>query len=481
MEGFKFLPRVWCFYTILFWLAIPVPFYMFAYAPEQKELRTLEDEATNLQISIENAIKNLDDEYVKLALVDLTGLSINHFKDQNIPQEERIPKILKEVKELAEKEHIKFLSITPENVDSSQSYYTRIPFTIEAVSSYQEFLDIINKLENEKKLNISELSIYANPKNPDQHQGKLTISTYEMKTNELMIAKEKAEKRAEITIYDKNQAGIVETIKKNRPNIRVSQEFPISWLPRDPFQEILDAKGTNQEKDIVPVLELEGILDMKGQRQAIINKTYVKEGDEIGTTKCMITRINKDSVDFRYGAKTYTIDLKVPVKGITRSLVPKEKDQKKNEVIFDIKKIRKESRNNVDIGLDRKMEEKLKDDKPIMSPIVMKDKNKELKTKKQERRTKNQRLGTNKDKYYAIQIGSFFSQEIALDLQDRLIDVGYDSTHIVAGEIKDDLNNNVYRVRIGKYTDLDVAKKVAFQLENKEKLKTWITKVNDEL
>lgn len=72
---------------------------------------------------------------------------------------------------------------------------------------------------------------------------------------------------------------------------------------------------------------------------------------------------------------------------------------------------------------------------------------------------------------YAIQIGSFNSEDKALDEVARLKKKGYEGYFYTQKK-----NNKVwYRVRIGKYSDKEVAKNIKEKLEREEGFKTYLS------
>ena len=261
-----------------------------------------------------------------------------------------------------------------------------------------------------------------------------------MKGNELMRAREIAQKKTEITIYTKDKTKAAKAGEAKSPAKRITRLYPLNWIPRDPFMELVEREVGKEEE--LPFIELEGILEFKGEKVAIINNTYIKEGEEI--LKQRVVKIGKDFVILSSGPKQYTIDLKVPLEGISRTLIPKESESVKDddEIVFNIKRIKPQS-----LFKDR-VEHNKKNDKQNLT---------------------NNRKIINSN-YYAVQVASFSSREAAIDFKNKLLDIGYD-TYIVPT----DPDNNMFRVRVGKYNDLNTAKKIAYKLENKEKLKTWIT------
>lgn len=73
---------------------------------------------------------------------------------------------------------------------------------------------------------------------------------------------------------------------------------------------------------------------------------------------------------------------------------------------------------------------------------------------------------------YTLQLGSFQNNEVASAFSSSLAAKGYDA-HIVKITIPD--KGVVYRVRIGKYKNLEDAQKMAAELEKKEGISAFIT------
>lgn len=89
-------------------------------------------------------------------------------------------------------------------------------------------------------------------------------------------------------------------------------------------------------------------------------------------------------------------------------------------------------------------------------------------TSKDEKKTE----ATPTDLTYTIQLGSFQNGEVARAFSDSLSGKGYDA-HIVKIEVAG--KGTVYRVRIGKYKNIEDAQKVAAELEKKENISAFIT------
>jgi cell division septation protein DedD len=73
---------------------------------------------------------------------------------------------------------------------------------------------------------------------------------------------------------------------------------------------------------------------------------------------------------------------------------------------------------------------------------------------------------------YTIQLGSFQNGDVAAAFSESLAGKGYPS-HIVKIDVPG--KGTVYRVRIGKYANIEEAQKVAVDLEKKEKVSAFIT------
>jgi len=76
------------------------------------------------------------------------------------------------------------------------------------------------------------------------------------------------------------------------------------------------------------------------------------------------------------------------------------------------------------------------------------------------------------DLTYTIQLGSFQNGDVAKAFSDSLSGKGYDA-HIVKIEVAG--KGTVYRVRIGRYKNIEDAQKVAAELEKKENISAFIT------
>lgn len=97
-----------------------------------------------------------------------------------------VSKILRELNSIAERQKIKFISVTPlkENeipLPGKQELLLQIPIRIKLQCSYHELGIFINQIENHSRLmKVTDLKISANKSNIWAHQVELAISSYSL-------------------------------------------------------------------------------------------------------------------------------------------------------------------------------------------------------------------------------------------------------------------------------------------------------------
>jgi uncharacterized protein (UPF0248 family) len=157
---------------------------------------------------------------------------------------------------------------------------------VETKSKYGEIVKFVDSLENSLELNLDELQIQRDPKDPLWHNLKFTVNTFEFT-------------RTESSPPDKMPEG-------DGPPIEVEVRHDIE-VKRDPFLEkekekvvALTPERKKRRKGL-PRLKLNGIIDIMGRKIAIINDTVIREGDMIA--KHRIVRIDEDQVITVYRRK----------------------------------------------------------------------------------------------------------------------------------------------------------------------------------
>ena len=97
-----------------------------------------------------------------------------------------VPKILRELNQIAERQKIKFVSVTPSSerkmsLPGDKEYLLQIPIRINLQCGYHELGIFINQIENFSRLmKITDIKITANPQDIWSHHVELAISSYSL-------------------------------------------------------------------------------------------------------------------------------------------------------------------------------------------------------------------------------------------------------------------------------------------------------------
>lgn len=279
---------------VVFFIGVSSLFYLFVYRPKMSKASKGTRAISSLSAKVERAIQDLKAIQEEIERINREGLNVDYFKGQHIPSEERTPTFLKNIETLAGKLGFEYDGVKPMDEEETLDYI-RYPFLVETKSKYREIVQFIDSLENSLGLNLDDLHIENDPKAPEWHRLKFTVSTFELKRTEFAPPDKPGKEQAvppQIVVRD----------------IRVT---------RDPFVEKrkkeekkVAAAGTRKKRP--PRLKLNGIIDIAGKRIAIVNDKIVKEGDWIANHR--ILKIEKDEVIAVYRGKERTIRVKELVK-----------------------------------------------------------------------------------------------------------------------------------------------------------------------
>jgi len=130
--------------------------------------------AVRADLPLENEMK----EKNRRALEKLTSYG------NRLSREKEIPALLESLSKLARDSRVKILGITPlqKARASSGRLYQEVPISITAQSGYHELGNFINKLENnERFMQVSNLSIRGNPGNAKWHNMRFVVYAYTFK------------------------------------------------------------------------------------------------------------------------------------------------------------------------------------------------------------------------------------------------------------------------------------------------------------
>lgn len=287
---------------VIFFVAVSSLLYFFLYLPKmnkvKKDMRTI----SLLNGRVENAIRGVNELQEKIEGFNKDEVNVDFFKRHQIPPERRTPTFLEKVNELVNRLGIKTIMVKPMPEEESPDYI-RYPFLVEAKSKYEEIIKFIDSLENSFKLNLDDLHIENDPKDPLWHRLKFTVSTFELKGTESSSFNEKGNlKGPPLQMVVRNDI----TVKRD------------PFLEKEPTKEgrVVTASIPKIRRKRLPPLKLNGIIDIAGRKVAIMNDKIVREGDWIA--KHRIVQIGEDEVIAVYGSKKRTLKIEALVKSQQR-------------------------------------------------------------------------------------------------------------------------------------------------------------------
>jgi len=287
---------------VIFFIGVSFFFYLFLYLPKMNKVKKERGVISSLNGRVEKAIREVDELQEKIERFDKEEVNVDFFKRHQIPPERRTPTFLEKMNELVNRLGIKTVMVKPMPEEESPDYI-RYPFLVEARSKYGEIVKFIDSLENSFKLNLDDLHIESDPKDPLWHHLKFTVSTFELKSEESLPSHEKGKvKGTPLQMVIRND------IKVNRDPFLEQELERGKRVAKVPIREIRRKRR--------PVLKLKGIIDIAGKKVAIINDKIVREGDWI--VQHRIVQIGEDEVTTVYGRKKRTLKIESLLKSQQR-------------------------------------------------------------------------------------------------------------------------------------------------------------------
>jgi Tfp pilus assembly protein PilO len=279
---------------VIFFFGASLLCYVFLYRPKITKVVKGAREISSLNGRVETAIQKVNEMRKEIEEANRDEVNVDYFNRHRIPPEERTPTFLGIVNDVVNQLGIKTVTVEPLPQEESPDYI-RYPFLVETKSKYGEIVKFVDSLENSLELNLDELRIEKDPKDPLWHNLKFTVNTFEFT-------------RKGSSPPDRMPEG-------NGPPIQVAVRVGIE-VKRDPFLEkekVIAVKPKQEERrERLPRLELNAIIDIAGRKIAIINDTVVREGDWIA--KHRIVRIGEDQVITMYRRKERILKIEDLVK-----------------------------------------------------------------------------------------------------------------------------------------------------------------------
>jgi Tfp pilus assembly protein PilO len=287
---------------VIFFIAASSFFYFFLYMPKMNKVKKDMRAISLLNGRVEKAIREVNELQEKIEGFNKDEVNVDFFKRHQIPPERRTTTFLQKMNELVNRLGITTNMVKPMDQEESTDYI-RYPFLVEARSKYGEVVKFIDSLENSFKLNLDDLHIENDPKDPLWHRLKFTVSTFELKDTESSVPHEKG----------KVESAPLQMVVRN--DITVKRDpFLEKELKRE--QRVVKAPIRKIRRKRLPSLKLNGIIDIAGRKVAIMNDKIVREGDWIA--KHQIVQIGEDEVIAVYGRNKRTLKIEALVKSQQR-------------------------------------------------------------------------------------------------------------------------------------------------------------------
>jgi Tfp pilus assembly protein PilO len=287
---------------VIFFIAASSFFYFFLYMPKMNKVKKDMRAISLLNGRVEKAIREVNELQEKIEGFNKDEVNVDFFKRHQIPPERRTTTFLQKMNELVNRLGITTNMVKPMDQEESTDYI-RYPFLVEARSKYGEVVKFIDSLENSFKLNLDDLHIENDPKDPLWHRLKFTVSTFELKDTESSVPHEKG----------KVESAPLQMVV--RDDITVKRDpFLEKKLKRE--QRVVKAPIRKIRRKGLPSLKLNGIIDIAGRKVAIMNDKIVREGDWIA--KHQIVQIGEDEVIAVYGRNKRTLKIEALVKSQQR-------------------------------------------------------------------------------------------------------------------------------------------------------------------
>ncbi len=283
---------------LVFFIGVSLLLLFFLYMPRLSKERKDRRAIASLDGKVQKTIQEINKIRQEIEGFNKEDVNVDYFKRHQIPPEQRTPTFLAKVNDVVNRLGIKTTMVKPLPQEESPDYI-RYPFLVESKSKYEEIVKFVDSLENSFGLNLDELQIENDPKDPLWHRLKFTVSTFELK-------------RPESSPPEKKEEG---------------EEFPIQVMvrddilvKRDPFLEkelerekrVATAAISKRRQQRLPPLKLKGIIDIAGTKVAIINDKIVREGDWVA--RYHIVQIGEDEVVALYGRQKRIFKIKELVK-----------------------------------------------------------------------------------------------------------------------------------------------------------------------
>ena len=265
------------------------------YYPTRKRAKRVERSRAMLEAQLE-AVSPTQEKSKNAAMIsDALAMDVNFFKKRNLSPRKGIPELLEQINRMGNEMNIRFVAIKPLDEEEAAGY-RKYPFLIETRAAYPELVNFVNRVENGMHLSLNKLRIELDPKDASIHRLQFELNIFELNDD--------------LDFGPGVSADIMSPLSKRMELVAVSrdpfspkQATQVAQLPKPPKPAKAVTKKRKWRR-----LDLMGIMEVAGQRVAIINDKIVRPGEVIH--KQRVERIEKDHVIIMKGNEQYSLFLK---------------------------------------------------------------------------------------------------------------------------------------------------------------------------
>jgi len=266
------------------------------YYPTNKRARRIARSRAILEAQVESSAPAGVRAWTEGDFVDVVGMDINFFKNRKLSPMRGIPDLLEQINRMGNQMNIRFVAVKPLE-DEDDPAYRKYPFLIETRAAYPELVNFVHRIENGLGLSLNDLRIESDQKDPSMHRLQFTLNTFELK-DELPGGEGLLGKRAGVSPEE------ISPVSVHRDPFGAKKATTVSPLPEKPKPTQVVVRPKRRR----PKLVLMGILDIAGNRIAIINNKVMRPGETIGRRR--IEQIEDDHVILVSGEERFPLYLK---------------------------------------------------------------------------------------------------------------------------------------------------------------------------
>jgi Tfp pilus assembly protein PilO len=268
------------------------------YYPNNKRTKRMARSRAILEAQIESLTPMSGQGKGEKDIADVMAMDVNFFKKRNLSPTRGIPDLLEQINRLGNEMNIQFVAVKPLGEEDTEGY-RRYPFLIETRAAYPELVNFVHRMENGLGLSLNELRIENDAKDPSVHRLQFNLNIYELKGEHPADQQTSAEKERDLAEVRK----LVAVRRDPFGSRKVSVVSATIGKPKP--TDVATTRKPKRQK-----LVLMGIMEIAGNRIAIINNKVMRPGEMIG--KRRIKQIRDDHVILVQGDETYPLYLKGP-------------------------------------------------------------------------------------------------------------------------------------------------------------------------